>query len=97
MLKQKHPTHDNNPITLNLQQSLLAIHEFLEAIPAEDLEEHSWELFSTALTSEMADAWTHLDRSNMLQLYRQLSKLGYALETVDKLLSPLYLEKIVAE
>jgi hypothetical protein len=66
-----------------LQQSLQTIHEFVNEFPVDQLEEHSWELMSTAFSSESANSWSVWERSIMLQLYKHLSKLGQALAIVD--------------
>ncbi len=89
MLELKDKNGINHSVLPDLGQSLQTIHEFLDAFPCEYLEEHSWELISSAFTSDAADNWTPRDRSNMLQLYKHLSKLGYALAVVDKQLWPL--------
>jgi hypothetical protein len=90
-MRESKGENENRVLTSpSLQQSLQTIHEFLDAFPGEYLEEHSWELISSAFTSEAADNWTPRDRSNMLQLYKHLSKLGHALAVVDKQLWPLY-------
>lgn len=80
-----------------LQDSLQTIHDFLDAFPCEHLEEHSWELLFSAFTSDTADNWSSGERSNMLQLYKHLSKLGHALAVVNRELWTLYFKEEIVE
>jgi hypothetical protein len=75
---------NSQPALPSLQESLQTIHDFIDAFPAEHFEERSWELVSAAFTSEIADAWSSRERGEMLQLYKHLSKLRYALGVVDR-------------
>lgn len=69
--------------SVGLQESLQAIHDFVDAFPAKHLEEHAWELLSAAFNSELADTWSVKERGTMLHLYKLLSSLGYALTIID--------------
>jgi len=89
MRVQKEQNGNSQPTLPSLQESLQTIHDFIDAFPAIHLEEHSWELVFSAFTSDTADNWSPRERSHLLQLYKHLSKLGYALTVVDRELWPL--------
>jgi hypothetical protein len=90
MRESKGQNGNNISISAALYQSLQTINQFLDSFPADELEEQFWELTMYAFSSEDADSWSHLERSNMLYLYRQLSKLGKALTVIDKELRPVF-------
>ena len=89
MRERKEQNGNSQPALPSLRESLQTIHDFIDAFPAIHLEEHSWELVSAAFNSEIADTWSPRERGEMLQLYKQLSKLGYALTVIDRELRPL--------
>ena len=90
MRERKEQNGNSQPALPSLQESLQTIHDFIDAFPAIHLEERSWELVFAAFNSEIADTWSSRERGDMLQLYKQLSQLGYALTVVDRELWPLY-------
>ena len=93
MRKRKEQNGNSQPALPSLQESLQTIHDFIDAFPAIHLEEHSWELVLAAFNSEIADTWSSRERGDMLQLYKHLSKLGYALAIIDRELWPLHAVK----
>jgi hypothetical protein len=88
MRERKEQNGNSQPALPSLQESLQTIHDFIDAFPAIHLEEHSWELVFAAFTSEIADTWSSRERGEMLQLYKHLSKLGYALTVVEREMRP---------
>jgi hypothetical protein len=78
------------PPSQSLNESFTIIHHFMEWFSPEELQKQMWELVLFAMGSKDADGWSNLERSNMLFLYQELTRLGKALVTVDKQLTPLF-------
>jgi hypothetical protein len=78
------------PPSKSLNESFTIIHHFMEWFSPEELQKQMWELLLFAIGSKDADGWTNLERSNMLFLYQEVSKLGKALLIVDRQLTPLF-------